>query len=247
MGIFDIIFGKKKSTEQVKNNETNKVSSEAKQDPKQYKTLASQNADLIEGMQFHATCQLRTPLAVLERHGEVYLGEGEPPKYGSPQDGVWVAKLDSAYDFLAESRTCSSDAGEVKAEEYIAYAIGLLRIFESDKTISEKMAEAVSYAENSEEKKQIEQGILTCYRESSIVDVMARYITESERFEYYLDKPEKLTLVNGVNDKIASSLKESGIQTIKELSHLTEDDLINIKGIGRVSAQKIIAQLSRVL
>ncbi|MFA0698777.1 helix-hairpin-helix domain-containing protein, partial [Vibrio sp. 10N.222.49.C9] len=69
----------------------------------------------------------------------------------------------------------------------------------------------------------------------------------SERFEYYLDKPEKLTLVNGVNDKIASSLKESGIQTIKELSHLTEDDLINIKGIGRVSAQKIIAQLSRVL
>ncbi len=79
---------------------------------------------------------------------------------------------------------------------------------------------------------------MTCYQESSIVDVMARYITESERFEYYLDKYSKLTLVNGVNDKIASSLKESGIQTIKELSHFTEDNLINIKGIGRVSAQK---------
>ncbi|BDR34747.1 helix-hairpin-helix domain-containing protein [Photobacterium damselae] len=67
---------------------------------------------------------------------------------------------------------------------------------------------------------------------------MARYITESERFEYYLDKYSKLTLVNGVNDKIASSLKESGIQTIKELSYFTEDNLINIKGIGRISAQK---------
>ncbi|WP_282166385.1 helix-hairpin-helix domain-containing protein [Shewanella japonica] len=247
MGIFDIIFGKNKSTDQVNQCGTNKLTEDAKQTPKHYRKIASQNADLVEGMQFHVTCQLCTPLAVFKMHGEVYIGEGFPPTYGSPQDGVWTPKLDSEYDFLAESRTCSSDAGPVIAEEYIDYAIGLLSIFESDKTISEKMTEAISYAENSESKRQIERGILTCYRESSIADVMARYITESERFEYYLDKPRKLTLVNGVNNKIESALEGASIQTIKELSCLTEDDLLKIKGIGKVSAQKIIAHLSGVL
>ena len=37
-------------------------------------------ADVCKGMQFFATCQLRTPLRVLRRHGEQYLAtDGKQP------------------------------------------------------------------------------------------------------------------------------------------------------------------------
>ena len=239
MGIFDFIFGKKSSKQEIKQEPVNEV----KQAPQQNKDIASQNTDIVEGLQFHATCQLRTPLAVLKRHGEIYQGD-EPPTYGEARDGIWIPKVKSEYSFLDESRTAASDAGQVNGDEYIGYAIGLLTIFESNKLINDKMSEALAYSGNDKTLNRIEKGLLCCHKESNIADVMARYISDSERIEYYFDKPNKLILVNGVNKKIASALEESGVSTIKELSSLTENELIKINGIGKVSAKKIIADLS---
>lgn len=238
MGIFDFIFGKKD-----RSTSTHQPVKELQQAPQQYRDIATENTDVTDGMQFHATCQLRTPLSVLKRHGEIYRGNGEPPTYGEPRDGIWIPKLSGEYDFLSEGQTTASDAGSVNAEEYVTYAIGLLSIFESDATINDKMSDALSYSGNSESLNRIEKGLLSCYRESNIANVMARHISDSERLEYYFDKPNHLTLVNGVNKKVASALEESGISTIKELAQLTENDLVKINGIGKVSAQKIATAL----
>jgi hypothetical protein len=157
MGIINFIFGKKV-------NETDgnvKHAEDITQIPSQYINIAKQNKDIIEGMQFHATCQLQTPIDVLKKHGEVFKGDGIPPTYGSPRDGIWVPKLlNSAYDFLDKGATTASDAGPVDTDEYIDYAIGLLSIFESDMTIDDKMTQALVYAGSNDSKNRIENGLL---------------------------------------------------------------------------------------
>lgn len=46
--------------------------------------------DIIKGLIFVATLQIRTPLSVLEHHGERHPGPpSAAPKYGSPADGYW--------------------------------------------------------------------------------------------------------------------------------------------------------------
>lgn len=241
MGIIDFIFGMKKKDEK---NGNVKHAEEITQTPSQYINIARQNKDIIEGMQFHATCQLRTPIDVFKKHGEVFKGDGIPPTYGSPRDGVWVPKLlDSTYDFLDKGATTASDAGPVDADEYVAYAIGLLSIFESDMTIDDKMAQALAYAGSNDSKKRIENGILRFHGEKNIADVMSLYISKSECFKFYFDKPNKLTLVDGVNRKVATALEIAGVNTLRALSGMNENDLININGIGKVSAQKIIMSI----
>lgn len=178
MGIIDFIFGKKKNNER---NVNIKHAEEITQTPSQYINIARKNKDIIEGMQFHATCQLRTPIDVFKKHGEVFKGDGTPPTYGSPRDGIWVPKLlDSTYDFLDKGATTASDAGQVDADEYVDYAIGLLSIFESDMTIDDKMAQALAYAGSNNSKKRIESGILLFHREKNIADVMSLYISKEQ-------------------------------------------------------------------
>ncbi|EMM6855571.1 TPA: helix-hairpin-helix domain-containing protein [Enterobacter hormaechei] len=235
MGIFDFIFRK------TKRNENSKHLENTAQAPAQYINIAAQNKDIIEGMQFHATCQLRTPIFVLKKHGEVFKGDGTPPAYGSTRDGIWVPKLrGSTFDFLDKGATSASDAGPVNADEYVDYAIGLLEIFESSASINDKMTQALAYAGSNESKKRIEMGLLRFYGEANIADVMSSYIPKLERFKFYLDEPNKLTLVNGVSEKIAASLKSEGVNTLRALSSMNEYELTKIKGIGKITAQKII-------
>jgi predicted flap endonuclease-1-like 5' DNA nuclease len=240
MGIFDFIFGKKN-----KPSSTQQPVKELQQAPQQYRDIATENSDVTDGMKFVATCQLRTPLSVLKRHGEIYRGNEEPPTYGEPRDGIWIPKLSGEYDFLSEGREVASDAGSVNADEYISYVTGIKEILESNVSINDKMRLAIAYAGGNEAHKRIEKGLMTCHRESTIADVMARYISDSERLEYYFDKPNRLTLINGVNKKVESALEESGISTIKELAQLSESELVKINGIGKVSAQKITAALKK--
>lgn len=47
--------------------------------------------DIIKHYQFIATLQLRTPLAILERHGETHPGPPDAlPRIASQQDGIWI-------------------------------------------------------------------------------------------------------------------------------------------------------------
>ncbi|MGM3186161.1 hypothetical protein [Musicola paradisiaca] len=56
-------LGRRKNDE----NENIKHAEEITQLPSQYMNIARQNKDIIEGMQFHATCQLRIPIDVFKK------------------------------------------------------------------------------------------------------------------------------------------------------------------------------------
>lgn len=204
----------------------------------QHTDIMEDHSDICDEMVFHATCQLRTPLAVFKKEGEVFKGDAVPPTYGEPEDGAWLPKMSN------DGRTCASDAGIVDPAQYINYAVGLLTIFESDAPISEKMNVALAYA-NTDSLKHIENLILSHYGAENIADVMSRFCAKSDCIEYYFDKPHKLDLIDGVNKKVASALEEAGTFTIKALSELNESDLIKIKGIGKISAAKILNSFTK--
>ena len=74
------------------------------------------NADIITGLRFGATLQLRTPLRVLLRHGEIHTDRTKPPPTIALEmwEGTWMPRrVDAA---LAQTRTVASDVGPVRTD-----------------------------------------------------------------------------------------------------------------------------------
>lgn len=241
MGILDFIFGTKKENTSVAQKSVETV----KQAPDHYVELKNYNVDIVDGMMFHATCQLRTPLSVFKHHGEVYTGSGVPPLYGEPRDGVWLSKVKDKYRISTGDSTVASDAGgRVTAAEYVDYAIGLLSIFEGSNPIQEKMNKALGYSKGKSNLERVEKFILKYYKAQDISEVMRRFISIVEAIHYFSNKPGHLDLIDGVNKTINESLQLAGIDTIQELKALDEKELLAIKGVGKASALKISEALS---
>ena len=208
-----------------------------------YQDISKANSDVCDGMQFTATCHLSTPLFVLKRHGEIFRGNGSPPSYGEPRDGIWIPKLKSKFDFLSEGRTTASDAGHVNSDEYISYAIGLLSIFDTDESIHKKMDDALNYSKGNEKFQDIESKITQYYKKRTIADVMCLFINANDKKDYQLNKHGYLTSINGINQVIAKSLESLGVKTINDLKLLKKDDLLKVKGVGKIKADKILSDL----
>ena len=58
--------------------------------------------DIIEGLQFIATLQLRTPLRVLTKHGEMHKDRKSPPPSHAKElwEGLWIPKTYSRGEFF---------------------------------------------------------------------------------------------------------------------------------------------------
>jgi hypothetical protein len=117
-------------------------------------------ADGWIGFRFSATMQLRTPLRVLLRHGELYLkNDGQQPKIArEPWEGMWVpvgksfeeiarASNSSANDIEVFRRldaqisrmTMASDVGPILAEDYLPFLIAVRRIVEAYDSIEQRI------------------------------------------------------------------------------------------------------------
>lgn len=235
MGFLEKFFGL------VKASSTPRKSS---QTPSSYKALAQ--SDVCDGMVFHPTHKLSTPLWILKKSGEVYQGKAAPPDYGEAQHGIWVPKLDSSFDIFDQGMTVASDAGSIEPDKYLQYAIGLLEIFESDASIHEKMTQASRYAKNNKDHLSIEQKVCSFYGQSSICEVMSRFISFEDRITYYRNKTGSLILIDGVSKKIATAMEAKEIRTIDQLMKLSEDELLGIEGIGKKTAAKISLSLQKI-
>lgn len=103
-------------------------------DDKSYRS----NADVIDGLQFIATLHIRTPLAVLQHHGEAFRGlPSQAPQYGSRADGIWIYKTKSWADLgldvpeFPESEH-ATDIGPMTPSEYLPFLIEFRKIVESN-------------------------------------------------------------------------------------------------------------------
>ena len=104
-----------------------------------------QNSDVIKGLEFFATLQIRTPLSVLIHHGETFSGPpSKAPQYGTMADGIWVPVTKTWRELGIDigeisEREGASDVGPVKASEYLPFLIEFRKIVEGNTKIEEQI------------------------------------------------------------------------------------------------------------
>jgi len=105
------------------------------------------NQDIIEGLKFIATLQLRTPLRVLLRDGEIHRDKKTaPPKYAREMwEGIWTFKTRTFHEMgidlpeLPESGESASDVGCVLRREYLPFLKAVREIVELDEPIENRI------------------------------------------------------------------------------------------------------------
>jgi len=118
-------------------------------------------ADTCDGFEFCATLQLRTPLRVLFRHGELYLkNDGQQPQIAREMwEGIWLPSLKSYEDIacgpdstgedievfkrmdaaLAASSKVASEIGPVRPDDYLPFLIAIRKIVEINDSIENRI------------------------------------------------------------------------------------------------------------
>lgn len=187
------------------------------------------NEDIIDGLEFVATLQLRTPLEILLHHGKIFKGKNQtPPNYAKEQwQGIWIPKTKSYKDLgldieEIENNNCSSDIGYVNPLEYLKFLIDFRKIVESDNTNDNILKGLYSLAEKNENYK----SFWTKHKEAD------------KDFPYSFFY-KQFTKIDGIGIKTAKLLYENGFKTINDLENAHDDELLKIKGIGNIQLQKI--------
>lgn len=106
--------------------------------------------DLTKGWRFGATMQLRTPLRVLSRHGEVHDGLTDPPPIAREQwEGYWTPVLKSFKDLgidipeiVVGGKTTASDIGQIPVDggDYLKFLLAVRAIVERDEPVESRKA-----------------------------------------------------------------------------------------------------------
>lgn len=100
--------------------------------------------DLIDGMQFFATMQLRTPLRVLRRHGEVHRGSAALPAIAQEQwEGIWIPRVKTLRELGIDvpeqaPLVAASEFGPVVIELYLPFLLAVRSIVEADSSVTER-------------------------------------------------------------------------------------------------------------
>ncbi|WEM45397.1 DNA-directed RNA polymerase subunit alpha C-terminal domain-containing protein (plasmid) [Photobacterium sp. DA100] len=201
--------------------------------------LSSEYHSLITGFEFHPTLKISTPLWILEKSGETFEGElGDCPQYGDESQGIWSVKLDSQFDFLDKGATAASDAGQVDSEQYLIYAKSFREIIEGDLSYVEKINAINNLPSLSKSHNLIHSKVVGYY---GSIDRLYDYafLNPKEKIEYFYNKIGYIHLINGINKTSIDDLKSHGVNTISQLSEMKDEELLAIKGIGKVSLNKI--------
>lgn len=95
--------------------------------------------NMIAGLEFRATLQLRTPLRVLRWHGKMHTDRDNPPPQvvEAEWEGVWMLKLKTwkelgGADVPDFDPPTASDIGPVDASKYFPYLLGIHEISEGN-------------------------------------------------------------------------------------------------------------------
>lgn len=187
------------------------------------------NSDILDGMQFSATLQIRTPLSVLKHHGEVFHGSpSQTPKYGTQADGIWTFKTKAFRDLgiaLDETEfTHASDAGPIKPSRYLPFLVRFRSIVEGNVSHEEKLAALALLSTQSTEFSEIWRKLSSNYG-----DFPASF--------FYL----QFTALPGVGRQLAQRLYKAGFRATSEIVHADTSHLTAVPGLGSATAAKIKA------
>lgn len=187
------------------------------------------NKDIISGMQFIATLQLRTPLQVLRHHGEIFDGPpSQTPHYGSQADGIWIFHTSSFREMgiaIDEPElTHASDIGPIEPSLYIPFLTLFRTIVEGNLTHEEKLTQLSSLPKQSPLFEEIWHKLSNNYE-----DFPASF--------FYL----QFTILPGIGKQSAKKLYEYGFRSIPEIVNASMSQLTAVPGLGKATATKIKA------
>lgn len=181
------------------------------------------NSDIISGLKFCATMQLRTPLRVLLRHGEIFSDlPNEPPQIArSMWEGIWTTFGPSFRELGIELDEPSpghiaSEIGPIPLDggDYLKFLIAVRRIVESVNLIDERIASLVN------EVGQSQWSMFKHARFHGAYDIADCF------FPLFVDAIPRLTR------RAAEGLRRMGLDTPDALDGATDEQLLAVSGIG---------------
>jgi len=204
----------------------NNVSIKLQDDETYYKSK-----DLIKGLIFHATLQIRTPLSVLIHHGERYCGPpSKAPQYGTESDGYWSYELITWRELgldIDEMSTVesASDVGPVRAAEYIPFLIDFRKIVEGQESIDVKIANIKKLCRDNKQYQKY-------FR---LLNKFNKYKGDFPASFFY----NQLIAIPGIGAKSAKALFEAGINSFDDLKNADDKTLLATPGLGPAALKKI--------
>ena len=187
-------------------------------------------ADIATGWRFGATMQLRTPLRVLLRHGEIHEGLSDPPFIAKEQwEGFWlpIAKTwrELGIDVdgsAALSGAMASDVGQIPLDggEYLKLLVSLRKVVESDLTIEQRR---------------------TALRDELRKPEWAVYCARLGGKQAVCDKlfSPFIGTISGTSEGIVKALWTMGLTTPDALNAATDRELLAIQGVGPAKLKAI--------
>jgi len=219
------------------------------------------NDDIVNGLIFIATLQLRTPLRVLLRHGEIHTDiNKEPPKIAMEMwEGIWILKLKTyrelGIDIDDPQGPHASDVGQVMPDDYLPFLIAIRKIVELNEPIEHRIKKLREMPILDKWETYIEKhgGMekIIRYFFSEFIDIVPVAIREilelHEPIEKRIDKLREMPVVgdwktylenhDGI-DKVIDRLFPKFIDTIPKLSFSMKDDLskLSLNTPNRIAA-----------
>lgn len=183
--------------------------------------------NLIAGLEFLATLQLRTPLRVLRWHGKVHAERdtAPPPVIRELWEGIWTPKVKTwkelggadIPDFIPE--TVAADIGPVPNDDtYLQFLMAVRAILEDPGSIDERIQKLRKATWPSEW-----QNFMG--RQGGVGEVIERF------FPLFVNTIPKLTF------ETTSVLSRLNFDTPNKLAAAPDETLLAVKGIGSAKLQ----------
>ncbi len=181
------------------------------------------NADIISGWKFCATMQLRTPIRVLSRHGEVHPGiDTEPPVIAHEMwEGIWIPEAKKVtyrslgIDIDEPAFSMASDVGPIRADggDYLPFLLAVRGAAEAPGTIKTRR-DAVAV-------------VLSVAAHKPFVRALGGKSAILERLF-----PSFLATIPRLSAGSAAAVAKLGYDTPARLAGATDEQLLGVSGVG---------------